>query len=79
MGKADIFRCNEGHAFDRDGVTYTVTKGSLARAGHPVLIGHEQYYEPVILDYDLPADDEAENNGPEIRSSSGRTQGARSR
>ena len=76
--KVDIYRCKEGHTFSRGGVDYTLTEGSLVREGHPVMAGHEDYYEPVVLAYDLPGEDE-QAESPEIRSSSGRTQGARSR
>lgn len=56
MAKAtgdQIFRCKESFSMVLNGKEETVHKGSLAREGSDVLPGHEMYFEPMTVKYDV--------------------------
>lgn len=50
----DIFVARESFSTDLDGVPVTVQKGATrVRAGHPLLQGREDLFEPITVHYDV--------------------------
>ena len=69
--------CTEGFFFELDGAATFVGKNAIAREGHRVISGHESYFKPLVVDFEV--DDEPKNEGPVGSSVRADTRGARSR
>lgn len=49
-----IFVAKESFSFDQDGATVMVTAGrTRVREGHPILAGKEQFFEELVVDYEV--------------------------
>jgi hypothetical protein len=55
----------EDATYDYKGTPVFVVKGkTIVRQGHPVLRGHENLFEPLVVHYDLPPPREREVSSP---------------
>lgn len=53
---APVRMANQGFVVELDGVPVVVQKGDLVRAGHPVMKGNEEKFDPLRVRFDHLAD-----------------------
>ena len=47
-----IFVCRSTVLFEHDGVEVAIRRGATVRAGHPIMKGREDMFEPLVVEYD---------------------------
>jgi hypothetical protein len=66
-----LYVAKEAANFDYMGQPVFVSPGTVVRAGHPLMKGHEDLFEPIKVHWDLPkaADEDDEDEKPAARKS----------
>lgn len=49
----DLFRGKEPCTFDVDGSPVFIGPDTVVRAGHPIMAGREDLFEPLVVQYDV--------------------------
>lgn len=60
----DLLVAKNAMVFVHDGRRVRICKGTLVRAGHPILKGREDLFEPVTVEYDVESDVEQATAAP---------------
>ncbi len=76
MRTTDLYACKENATFDFGGTPVFLRRGDVVRAGHPIMTGREQLFEPLVIKYEW--DPPRAADAP-VRSVRAEHQGARSR
>lgn len=48
-----LYVCKSTFVFEEDGLTKSVQRGAIVRAGHPIMDGHEDMFSPLVIDYEV--------------------------
>lgn len=48
-----LYVCRNTFVFEEDGITKSVRRGAVVRAGHPIMDGHEDMFSPLVVDYEV--------------------------
>lgn len=59
-----LFSCKQPVNFTYEGNPVFLSKGAVVREGHPLLKGHEELFEPLVVHYEVDEPVEAEEDTP---------------
>lgn len=55
-----LYVCNNTFVFEEDGITQSVRRGAIVRAGHPIMEDREDMFSPIVVDYEVALEPEPE-------------------
>jgi hypothetical protein len=67
MAEPDLYVANTSATFEFGGETVFISPRTIVRAGHPIMKGREDLFEPLTVHFDLPKAEEAPKTSARTR------------
>lgn len=64
MAEPDLYVANTAATFEHDGQPVFIGPRTVVRAGHPIMVGRESMFDPLVVHFDVPRPERSEPGDP---------------